>query len=171
MPGADLRWLTKNLKLDRELRRLEERERKGEVRQWEIDAFNRKVESHNRSVEKHNKKELARLERERKGGCFISTAVMTALDKDDRCSELSVLRQFRDDFLLSSLEGQILVDDYYAVAPRLLGKLSIQARGDESVYRTIYEEFLAPVIERIEQEDYYDAVVIYKQMVHWLEKL
>lgn len=59
-----------------------------------------------------------------KGGCFLTTAACRYRGLPDDCYELGVLRQFRDEFLLTSPERAPLVDEYYAEAPRIAADLT-----------------------------------------------
>ncbi len=55
-----------------------------------------------------------------KEGCFVSTLVFNYLGKDDNCQELNTLRKFRDEYLLASSEGRVMVESYYRLAPSLM---------------------------------------------------
>lgn len=58
------------------------------------------------------------------GGCFLTTAACEYKGLGDNCHELEVLRDFRDQFLLPTNEGQALVEHYYKVAPEILKRIS-----------------------------------------------
>ncbi len=104
------------------------------------------------------------------GGCFISTAVCTSLGRPDDCEELVALRAFRDNHLLHSPVGSILVRDYYAFAPRVVGEIS--RRDDQRViYSQIYYIFLKPVLSHLYMQDHSAAVRMYINMCEYLQDL
>lgn len=50
-------------------------------------------------------------------GCFLTSACVEAKGLPDDCSELSVLRHFRDSYLAGIEEGKAEICEYYHVAP------------------------------------------------------
>ena len=71
------------------------------------------------------------------GGCFIATAAYGA----DWAGEVQVLRDFRDRYLLTSVPGRWLVQQYYRLSPPVADYL----RGQEFL-KSLVRLFLAPVI-------------------------
>ncbi|MEM8722550.1 MAG: CFI-box-CTERM domain-containing protein [Cyanobacteria bacterium P01_G01_bin.39] len=53
----------------------------------------------------------------KKEGCFLTTACVKHTGLPDDCFELQILRNFRDDYLASTAEGQALIEQYYKEAP------------------------------------------------------
>lgn len=62
------------------------------------------------------------------GACYIATAVYGSYD----CSQVWVLRRFRDDFLMPTSCGRFFVKTYYAVSPKLL-----QVLGDTKMFKAV----------------------------------
>lgn len=60
----------------------------------------------------------------KKTGCFLSTCACKYVGLPDNCNELKTLRWFRDNYLLSSNEGEALVEHYYQIAPDICKRLT-----------------------------------------------
>jgi hypothetical protein len=60
---------------------------------------------------------------QKSGGCFLTTACTEAAGLADDCTELEVLRQFRDGYLVRQPNGPLLIREYYQVAPRILDRI------------------------------------------------
>ncbi|MDX1417672.1 MAG: CFI-box-CTERM domain-containing protein [Candidatus Promineifilaceae bacterium] len=104
------------------------------------------------------------------GGCYISTAVCTALGKPDDCYELELLRHYRDTSVRSLAGGDELIAHYYAAAPRLVARM--QSRPDsEQILQYIYKRFLAPCLRNIERDRGDESLATYLEMVSFAENL
>ena len=96
--------------------------------------------------------------------CYITTAVCENLHKGDDCYELTLLRDYRDEYLMQLPEGEDLVRSYYDVAPTIVKHIS--ARPDASaIYSGIYEAYLAPCIHMIERGEKEQCAKHYMEMV------
>lgn len=96
--------------------------------------------------------------REKKSGCFLTTAACEHQGRSDDCAELMVLRSFRDTYLMQSSEGRDLVDQYYSLAPALAASMTReQADGVWSV--------VMQCVSLIEASDPASAVHVYRSMV------
>ncbi len=102
------------------------------------------------------------------GGCFITTAVCNALGKSADCYELSLLRGLRDNYLLTILEGQELVDEYYRITSSIVNNIDNMADRRE-FYVYLYETYLRTIIALIEKESFEEAVDVYRKMVNYLK--
>lgn len=99
--------------------------------------------------------------------CFITEAACTHLGLSDDCRELTVLRGFRDTYLLPDPKFRESVDFYYLIAPRIVD--SIQASGRSAqIYSYLLEAYLRPSIEAIDLGKPEDARRIYTQMMREL---
>ena len=58
------------------------------------------------------------------GNCFITTACVKHYNLPDDCNQLSILRGFRDSYLLNSTDGKILISQYYLLAPKIVTLLN-----------------------------------------------
>ncbi|MGC4019555.1 MAG: hypothetical protein QM793_10280 [Muricomes sp.] len=101
--------------------------------------------------------------------CYITTAVCKSMDKPDDCYELTVLRDYRDEYLLNSKEGEGLVKEYYNVAPTIVKRIDREASSAE-IYAGIWQDYLSPCIRLIEADRKEECRELYGDMVHSLEK-
>ena len=81
---------------------------------------------------------------------------------DDNCYELSVLRWFRDNFVLEED-----IKHYYEVAPIIIETINKEDKADE-IYEYIYENIVEYCVEQIEQGNYDVAYKRYKNSVQTL---
>jgi hypothetical protein len=95
----------------------------------------------------------------KKSGCFLTTAVCSYKGLPDNCHELQVLRLFRDEKLLRSRDGRVLVEHYYAVAPAIVERLSDPA-DLEGVWQTV-----TACVEAIQCQRFGQALRDYEEMV------
>tara|TARA_R110001592_G_C13149786_1_gene748071 strand:- start:949 stop:1392 length:444 start_codon:yes stop_codon:yes gene_type:complete len=125
---------------------------KGENRSRNDDGAWRK--KRNDAGKSRNKKEDS--------GCFITTAVCSQRGLPDNCYELTVLRKFRDDYLLSCDEGSTLVSQYYKSAPDIARKLT---NNQDLAFAW---ERISECITHIENKKYSEAITSYRNMFNAL---
>lgn len=100
--------------------------------------------------------------------CYITTAVCESQKKPDDCYELNTLRGYRDSYLMKTQEGQKLVEEYYDVAPALVMCIDMQ-KNSRQIYDRIYEKYLVPCLECIEENKMEECQERYVSMVRELE--
>jgi hypothetical protein len=91
---------------------------------------------------------------ERKGLCFITTAVCERMDKPDDCYELKTFRKFRDTYMQQTKERQELVEEYYRIAPVIVASIDLQPNRIGK-YNDIWQEYLQPCLKDME-DNYLD---------------
>lgn len=102
--------------------------------------------------------------------CYITTAVCESRHKPDDCYELSLLRSFRDHYLLQREDGAAMVHEYYDVAPSIVKHIG--KRPDAAaIYEGIWQQYLSPCIRLIESDRKEECVDLYKHMVYELKEL
>ncbi len=111
---------------------------------------------------------------EMKGGfrtspCFITTAVCESLGKPDDCYELTLLRRYRNTFMMCSEQKAAAVKEYYRIAPEIVEKINGRADAAER-YRSIWAQYLNPCIRLIEENHLEDCADVYADMVNTLQK-
>ena len=100
--------------------------------------------------------------------CFLTSACCQYKGLPDDCSELTILRAFRDNYLLKNERGCELVEEYYRIAPDIVDKINSSTDKD-TIYEMIYIN-IHTIITMIEKREYNDAILEYKSMVLRVQK-
>lgn len=103
------------------------------------------------------------------GGCFLTTACCQYKGLPDDCYELTVLRKFRDGYLLHTNEGKELVDEYYRIAPSLVQKIDCREERN-AIYENMYTT-ICTIVEKLEHEEYKGATDLYRKMVKEIQHM
>lgn len=82
--------------------------------------------------------------------CYITTAVCESQGKPDDCYELNLLRNYRDQYLMSTPEGAKIVKEYYNIAPTIVSRIE-RSEAPGQVYEEIWQNYLSPCISLIEE--------------------
>jgi len=98
----------------------------------------------------------------KKSGCYLTTVACGHQGLHDDCHELTVLRRFRDDILMTTSEGRELVSEYYRVAPGIAAQLTSE-QDLTYVWSTVQK-----CIDEIEQCRFVEAIAIYRCMTETL---
>lgn len=95
------------------------------------------------------------------GGCYLTSACVEARGLPDDCMELTVLREFRDNWLKNQPGGLAEVAEYYATAPKIVEK--INARTDaKDIWNGLYEKLVIPCVKFIEEGEMEKAHAMYR---------
>lgn len=105
----------------------------------------------------------------RKKLCYITTAVCETLGKGDDCYELTLLRHYRDHFLLSQADGEEVISEYYNIAPTIVKRINKLSNAKE-VYRSVWDDYLNPCVKLIEENKNMECKEVYYKMVRDLQK-
>lgn len=101
-------------------------------------------------------------------GCFLTSACVEAKGLPDDCHELTVLRRFREGYLLSLPEGREEIAEYYFVAPQIVS--AIKNRADYlDIFDSIYTKLVKPCVNMIERGKNENAHVLYRATVQQLQ--
>ncbi|MBQ9986102.1 MAG: hypothetical protein IJP38_07315 [Oscillospiraceae bacterium] len=95
--------------------------------------------------------------------CFLTTACCQYKNLPDDCYELTVLRKFRDEYLMNTKDGKELVEKYYEIAPGIVEKITVSVRK-EKILEDVYAE-IGKIISLIEAAKVQEDVDAYKDMV------
>ncbi len=101
--------------------------------------------------------------------CYITTAVCESQGKPDDCYELRLLRSYRDEYLLSSKEGQTLVREYYNIAPTIVNRIARQ-ENPRQIYDEIWDFWLSDCVRLIENGENEICRKRYMDMVYELKR-
>ena len=96
------------------------------------------------------------------GGCFMTSACVDFMGKEDDCVELNTLRKFRDEKLMKDLDGKLLVREYYHIAPKIVKAIDASDKKDE-YYQDIYDTVLL-CVDKINKNKDEDAKKLYWKM-------
>jgi len=102
------------------------------------------------------------------GGCYITTACITSKGLRDDCHELEILRSFRDTYVASTPDGEILINEYYKTAPLIVNQINKHENAGE-IYSTIYTE-IEKAVSLIENKMYSAAFKLYCTIVSDLKR-
>lgn len=101
--------------------------------------------------------------------CFITTAVCETLNKNDDCYELTMFRDFRDNYLLRQPDGEALIKEYYDIAPAIVSRINYRTDRD-LVYKEIWKNDLSDCLKHIEMGQPDLCMEHYMKMVRRLQK-
>lgn len=104
----------------------------------------------------------------RSSPCFITTAVCESLGKPDNCYELTLLRRYRNTYMMCSQQGARAVEEYYRIAPAIVEKIG-SFQDSAAIYQSIWTQYLSPCIHSIEENRLSDCANIYTDMVNTLK--
>ena len=103
------------------------------------------------------------------GGCFLTSACVEHKGLPDDCYELTLLRRFRDEYVLSTEKGKCDIAHYYTVAPKIVSKIKLEANAKE-IFKDIYSSLITPCVELISLGENAKAYCFYKQYSTELEQ-
>lgn len=103
------------------------------------------------------------------GGCYLTSACVYAKGLPDDCYELTTLRAYRDNWLANQPEGKTLIEQYYAVAPKIVSVINDRA-DRASIYDRIYNTMVRPCVELIEKNRMDEALEMYTMMTKKLQE-
>lgn len=97
-------------------------------------------------------------------GCFLTSACTAARGLPDDCHELTMLRNYRDNWLKQQPEGILLIAHYYEVAPKIVE--AIDKREDcLEIYEALYRNLVLPCVEMIQAGENEAALTLYRSTV------
>jgi len=95
------------------------------------------------------------------GGCIVTSACTEAKGLPDDCHELQTLRKLRDWMKGNLDDGNKLVAEYEGLAPAIVE--AINERPDaKTVWSRVYDKFIKPAVDLMEQGNNGVAVKVYK---------
>lgn len=103
------------------------------------------------------------------GLCYITTAVCRSLNRPDDCYELTLLRDYRDGYMMETESGSQIVKEYYNIAPTIVKKIDREQNSAE-IYTQIWEQYLRPCVRLIETNQKEACRTLYTDMVRQLAK-
>lgn len=101
--------------------------------------------------------------------CYITTAVCESFGKPDDCYELTLLRNYRDNFLMGQPDGEAVIKEYYDVAPTIVKHIN-KHKNHNDIYKDVWNEYLRPCIQMIEENENGRCKELYIRMVRELKE-
>ncbi len=99
--------------------------------------------------------------------CYITTAVCKSLNMGEDCMELTLLKDYRDQYLATTENGEELIHRYYDIAPTIVKRINKESDADEK-YLFIWNTYLKPCIDYIQQKRMEECAEVYIAMVNRL---
>lgn len=94
-------------------------------------------------------------------GCYLTSACVEAMGLCDCCMELTVLRDFRDNWLANQPDGQRDIDEYYKIAPEIVKRIH-ESNDRIDILKGLYEQLVKPCVEYIRTAQYNEAWALYR---------
>ena len=99
--------------------------------------------------------------------CFISTVICEYFGKEDDCEELTILRDFRDNWLRNQSNGEELIKKYYETAPIVVKALK-ESENYSNYCEKLWGKYLQPCLSFIENKEYELCKNHYIEMFNYL---
>ena len=96
-------------------------------------------------------------------GCYLTTVMCEVLGKDDKCTELETLRNFRDSYMKKDEKYTDILVDYDLIGPILSDKI-LDDENCENIAHSMKSYYIDDAIEAIREEQFEDAIDIYMDM-------
>jgi len=101
------------------------------------------------------------------GPCYLTTACVEMRNLEDDCHELTMMRALRDGYMKNNGKDAE-IEDYYATAPKIIA--CIDALPDrKEIYDNLYDGFILPCVELMDQNDEKGAYDKYVEMIENLK--
>jgi hypothetical protein len=97
------------------------------------------------------------------GGCFVTTACVTAAGLEDDCNELTRMRWFRDNVLATSPGGRALITEYYNTSPGIVEAVNRRPDAIELWGETFSS--VQNVVKMIDEGEYESAITQYRSIL------
>jgi hypothetical protein len=101
--------------------------------------------------------------------CYLTTSCTKGKGLKDDCDELTILRKFRDDFIINESGNKELVQSYYTMAPDIVNHIENQSNSEE-ILDFIYNELVIKSIHLIQNGKKELAMYYYKSFAEELQK-
>ena len=100
--------------------------------------------------------------------CFLTSACVDFMGKPDDCEELTILRDFRDNYMKTLENCQTYSAEYYEIAPQIVERINSSDKKSE-FYNNIYS-IIMNCIDLIKHNKNEEALDKYRDMVFKLKR-
>ena len=97
------------------------------------------------------------------GGCYLTSACVEAKGLPDDCEELTVLRDFRDNWMKQQPGGAEEIAEYYATAPQIVTEINKRADARE-IWNALYDALVVPCVQMIQAGAMEQARKLFREM-------
>lgn len=94
-------------------------------------------------------------------GCYPTSACVRARNLPDSCEELTLLRSFRDSYMMRSEEGRAEVEAYYRTAPEIVRAVNGLPNAGE-IWERVYTGVILPAVALIRERRLEEARQLYR---------
>ena len=101
---------------------------------------------------------------EKESLCFISTACVQAMGLPDDAAELVTLRQFRQNQLSGTSEGEAILAEYRKISKEILSWIQ-QQPNKQDLYQEIFDRLVVKSVELINEGQFEMATNHYRKVV------
>ena len=102
------------------------------------------------------------------GGCYLTTACVSARELPDNCLELMTLRNFREKVLMQTPIGRKALIEYSNIAPKIVD--SIETRNDrKEIWQSVYKD-INQAVRFVLNGNFNQAFDHYKKMTKNLQE-
>lgn len=96
--------------------------------------------------------------------CFVTTAVCQGLHKPQDCRELTMMKRYRDGYLMNQEDGAAVIHEYYDIAPTIVKRIAKEASPEEK-YLYLWNNYIRKCVELVEQSRNEQCREVYEQMM------
>ena len=101
--------------------------------------------------------------------CFVTTAVCQGLKKPQDCRELTLMKRYRDEYLLHIEEGDTLIREYYDIAPTIVKRIAREASPGEK-YLYLWDTYISKCVSFVENNENEKCRNLYEAMIEELKE-
>lgn len=101
--------------------------------------------------------------------CFVTTAVCQGLHKPQDCRELTMMKQYRDEYLLGQENGEAMIREYYDIAPTIVKRIAREA-SPEDKYLYLWNHYIKKCVDLVERNQNEQCREVYEAMMSELRE-
>jgi hypothetical protein len=100
--------------------------------------------------------------------CYLTTACCERRGLPDDCFELTMMRKFRDEYVINLPGGHDIIGDYYKTAPKIVDAIN-EHKDAVLIWNRLYTGFITPCVYFVEHGDNESAYAVYSSMTKRLK--
>lgn len=100
--------------------------------------------------------------------CFVTTAVCCGLHKPYNCREIMLMKRYRDEYMFKQADGEMLVKEYYDIAPTIVKRIAHEASPEEK-YLYLWNHYISKCVALAENQENEKCKQLYADMMSELK--